>query len=76
MFIYEYGLGILLGLSLAGPPGSVNSVIANESLKSRLHGMGVGFGAMTADFNVLFISCSETPYYIGKYGYPDNYSRE
>ncbi len=55
MFIYEYGLGVLLGLSLAGPPGSVNSVIANESLKSRLHGMGVGFGAMTADSILFFI---------------------
>jgi threonine/homoserine/homoserine lactone efflux protein len=55
MFLYEYGLGILLGLSLAGPPGSVNSIIANESLKSRLHGMGVGFGAMTADLTFFAI---------------------
>ncbi|WMT51669.1 MAG: LysE family translocator [Ferroplasma sp.] len=55
MFLYSYALGIILGLSLAGPPGSVNSIIANESLKSRLHGMGVGFGAMTADLTFFFI---------------------
>jgi threonine/homoserine/homoserine lactone efflux protein len=55
MFLYEYGLGILLGISLAGPPGSVNSIIANESLKSRIHGMGVGFGAMTADLTFFII---------------------
>uniref|UniRef100_UPI00307D53DD LysE family transporter n=1 Tax=Ferroplasma sp. TaxID=2591003 RepID=UPI00307D53DD len=43
----------------AGPPGSVNSIIANESLKSRLHGMGVGFGAMTADltfFTIVYLT--------------------
>ena len=50
MIFYSYLLGIVLGLSLAGPPGAVNSVIANESLKSKLHGTSVGAGAMSADF--------------------------
>ncbi len=59
MFLYDYGLGILLGLSLAGPPGSVNSIIANEALKSPLHGTLVGLGAMTADltfFAIVFLT--------------------
>ncbi|AWR97446.1 LysE family translocator [Acidianus sulfidivorans JP7] len=43
-------LGILIGLSMAAPPGPVNAIIANESLISKLHGSAVGLGAMTADF--------------------------
>ncbi len=43
-------VGYLLGLSLAAPPGPVNATIANESMKSKLHGTSVGAGAMTADF--------------------------
>ncbi len=42
--------GLALGLSLAAPPGPVNSVIASESLRSKIHGVSVGLGAMTADF--------------------------
>ncbi|SMD30733.1 LysE family translocator [Picrophilus oshimae] len=52
---YIYFLGIALGLSLAAPPGPVNSVIAHESLKSKIHGSNVGFGAMTADFTFFLI---------------------
>ncbi len=55
MIFYSYLLGIVLGLSLAGPPGAVNSVIANESLKSKLHGTSVGAGAMSADFTFFLI---------------------
>ncbi len=55
MILYYYLLGIVLGLSLAGPPGAVNSIIANESLKSKLHGTSVGFGAMSADFTFFLI---------------------
>ncbi len=55
MFLYSYALGIILGLSLAGPPGSVNSIIANESLKSKWHGSSVGFGAMSADLTFFVI---------------------
>ncbi len=53
--LYIYVLGIALGLSLAAPPGPVNSVIAHESFKSKLHGSSVGFGAMTADFTFFLI---------------------
>ncbi|MEM0140301.1 MAG: LysE family transporter [Ferroplasma sp.] len=55
MFLYPYALGIVLGLSLAAPPGSVNAVIANESLKSKWHGSSIGFGAMTADLTFFAI---------------------
>lgn len=48
--IYFILFGYLLGLSLAAPPGPVNATIANESMKSKLHGTSVGAGAMTADF--------------------------
>ncbi|QKQ99749.1 LysE family transporter [Metallosphaera tengchongensis] len=48
--------GLILGLSLAAPPGPVNSVIASESLRSKLHGMSVGLGAMTADFTFFLLT--------------------
>ncbi len=48
-------IGIILGLSLAGPPGGVNAIIANESLKSKLHGASVGLGAMSADIAFFII---------------------
>lgn len=35
---------------MAAPPGPINALIMNESLKSPLHGTSVGFGAMSADF--------------------------
>ena len=62
MIFYSYLLGIVLGLSLAGPPGAVNSVIANESLKSKLHGTSVGAGAMSADFTLFLIVYSLKSY--------------
>ncbi len=40
-----------LGLSLAAPPGPINILILNESIRrSWLSGASVGFGAATADF--------------------------
>lgn len=40
-----------LGLSLAAPPGPINILILNESIRrSWLSGAYVGFGAATADF--------------------------
>ncbi len=49
--------GILLGLSLAAPPGPMNAVIAEQSV---LGGWGAGFraglGAMVADLCFLFLS--------------------
>ncbi|WP_246252847.1 LysE family transporter [Acidianus brierleyi] len=49
-------LGIILGLSMAAPPGPVNAIILNESVKSKIHGSSVGLGAMTADLIFYFIS--------------------
>lgn len=56
-----YGLlylpvGMILGLSIAAPPGPMNALIANSSLKSPLHGTSVGAGAMTADFIFFLIT--------------------
>ncbi|PYB68237.1 lysine transporter LysE [Thermoplasma sp. Kam2015] len=48
--LVAYLLGIAVGLSLTAPPGPVNSVIMSESMRSKVHGMSVGAGAMTADF--------------------------
>ncbi len=48
--------GIVLGLSMAAPPGPVNAIILNESLKSKIHGSSVGLGAMTADLIFYFIT--------------------
>lgn len=42
--------GVLLGLSLAAPPGPMNAVIANESVNGGWRsGVAAGLGAMTAD---------------------------
>ncbi len=60
----SYILGVLLGLSMAAPPGPVNAMILRESMKSRLHGSSVGFGAMTADlifFLVIYYVRAEIP---------------
>lgn len=54
---YSLVAGILIGLSLAVPPGPVNAIIAAESVKkSYLNGMKVGLGAMTADATFLVIT--------------------
>lgn len=48
--IYSIAFGTALGLSIAAPPGPVNATIARDTVtKSRLAGMFVGSGAMTAD---------------------------
>ncbi len=49
------GIGILLGISLAGPPGPVTAIMVQRSLKSALMGVAVGFGAMTADFILMVL---------------------
>ena len=49
------GVGILLGISLAGPPGPVTAVMVQRSLASAMRGFAVGLGAMTADFTLMII---------------------
>ena len=44
------GAGVLLGLSIAAPPGPMNALIASNTVtRSRLAGHLTGLGAMTAD---------------------------
>lgn len=51
------GFGVALGLSIAAPPGPVNATIARDTVsKSRLAGMLVGSGAMTADAIFLVVT--------------------
>lgn len=45
---------LLLGYSLAAPPGPLNALIAAWSLRSFRHGFAVGAGAMSAD-NLLML---------------------
>ncbi len=47
--------GLLLGYSLAVPPGPMNALIAAWSLRSFRHGFTVGVGAMSADFLLMLI---------------------
>lgn len=47
--LYSLLAGILIGLSLAVPPGPMNAIIATESMKSYVNGIKLGMGAMTAD---------------------------
>ncbi|HTY90338.1 MAG TPA: LysE family transporter [Methanocella sp.] len=55
--VYHLASGILIGLSLAVPPGPVNAVIAAESVKdSYVNGIKVGLGALTADATFLVIA--------------------
>lgn len=55
--VYHLVSGILIGLSLAVPPGPVNAVIAAESVKeSYINGIKVGLGALTADATFLVIA--------------------
>lgn len=48
--------GMLLGLSIAAPPGPVNAMIAVQSTKSIARGFLVGLGAMTSDATFLIIT--------------------
>jgi len=48
-------LGILLGVSLAAPPGPVTALIVEKSSHSALGGVSVGFGAMTADLVMMIV---------------------
>ncbi len=41
--------GFVLGLSLAGPPGPMNALIASESVRAWRRGAVTGLGAMSAD---------------------------
>ncbi|MCQ5376669.1 MAG: LysE family transporter [Candidatus Methanomethylicia archaeon] len=53
--------GMLLGLSIAAPPGPVNALIAVQAISStKLNGFLVGLGALTAD--AIFLIAS---YYLG-----------
>jgi threonine/homoserine/homoserine lactone efflux protein len=70
--LYEFIFGFILGLSIAAPPGPVNAIIANEAIKSPLHGTAVGAGAMSADllfFLIVYNIKSYVPVYISNYIY-------
>lgn len=54
-FLLLAGAGILLGISLAGPPGPVTAIMVERSVQSALRGFSVGLGAMTADFTLMII---------------------
>jgi len=72
MSFYSFFLGILLGLSLAAPPGPINAIMAYESTKSKYNGISVGAGAMTADaifFTLTYLFYQVIPLQIIKYFY-------
>lgn len=48
--------GLILGYSLAVPPGPMNALIAAWSLKGFRHGFAVGAGAMSADFILMLFT--------------------
>ncbi len=48
-------MGILLGVSLAGPPGPVTAILVNRATRSIWKGIFVGVGAMTADFILMIV---------------------
>lgn len=48
--------GIVLGVSLAGPPGPVTAIMVRRASVSAMKGVYVGFGAMTADFIIMLLT--------------------
>lgn len=48
--------GLVLGYSLAVPPGPMNALIAAWSLRGFRHGFAVGAGAMSADFLLMLMT--------------------
>ena len=48
--------GLILGYSLAVPPGPMNALIATWSLRGFRHGFAVGAGAMSADFILMLLT--------------------
>ncbi len=54
--VAQLAAGLLLGYSLAIPPGPMNALIAAWALKGLRHGTAVGAGAMTADFVFMLIT--------------------
>ncbi len=60
------GIGVLLALSLAAPPGPVNALIASHGVtRSWRAGFLVGLGAMTVDLLWLTISLVAHSYLLG-----------
>lgn len=56
MIIYLLAaLGILLGVSLAGPPGPVTAILVDRATRSIWKGVFVGLGAMSADFTLMVV---------------------
>jgi threonine/homoserine/homoserine lactone efflux protein len=53
-FAYLFS-GLLLGYSLAVPPGPMNALIAAWSLRSFRHGFAVGASAVSADFLLMLL---------------------
>lgn len=55
--IYSFIAGVLLGLSLAVPPGPINAAMAVEAVKrSHWSGIKIGLGAITADIIFMLIA--------------------
>lgn len=48
-------LGIVLGVSLAGPPGPVTAILVRRASISIIKGALVGFGAMSADLILMIL---------------------
>ncbi len=53
--VWFYFTMMMLGLSMAAPPGPINAMITLASLQSNLKGTAIGAGAMTADLIFYFI---------------------
>jgi threonine/homoserine/homoserine lactone efflux protein len=48
-FVFELAFGLVLGFSLAIPPGPMNAFIASQPVRSFREGVTAGLGAMSAD---------------------------
>lgn len=48
--------GIILGVSLAAPPGPITAILVDRSVRSVVSGVLVGMGAMTADFLYMILT--------------------
>lgn len=48
--------GVVLGVSLAGPPGPVTAIMVRRATESVMKGAIVGFGAMSADLILMILT--------------------
>ncbi len=67
-------IGVLLGISIAAPPGPVTAILVRKASLSATAGIFVGLGAMSADFILMVLTFSIKALLIGSLIIPAIYA--